>query len=84
MLNYPIERRLPLITDPVLIVRGQLDTIVSLQWAEECARLLPNGRLVNLPGAAHTTNYSHPLELARVSRPFLTRDRPATLPEGDR
>ncbi len=39
--------------------------------AEEATRLLPEARLVVIPGAAHTVNYSAPLELARVVRPFL-------------
>lgn len=73
MLNYPIEKKLPCIHDPVLVVRGQYDALVPQYWAEEVAALLPQGRLIVLPGAAHTTNYSHPLELVRVSRPFLKR-----------
>ena len=73
MMAYPIERRLPLIQDPVLVVRGQYDTIVTQGWAEECARLLTHGTLVVLAGAAHTTNYSHPQKLARVIRQYLAR-----------
>lgn len=73
MMRYPIETRLPLIPDPVLVVRGDYDALVPRRWARECAELLPRGALIELPGAAHTTNYSHPLELARVSRPFLAR-----------
>lgn len=73
MMSYPIEEKLPHIHDPVLVVRGQHDSIVPQHWAEECARLLPHGRLIVLPGSAHTSNFSTPLQLARVSRPFLAR-----------
>lgn len=73
MMSYPIEEKLPHIHDPVLVVRGQHDALVPHYWAKEVTALLPQGRLVTLPGAAHTTNYSHPLELARVSLPHLAR-----------
>lgn len=71
MMSYRIEEKLPHIHDPVLVVRGQNDPIVPQCWAEEVTRLLPRGRLVVIPGAAHATNYSAPLELVRVSRKFL-------------
>ena len=66
-----IEANLPHIQAPTLIVRGANDPIVPQRWAEEATRLLPNGRLVVIPGAFHTVNLSSPLELVRVLRPFL-------------
>jgi pimeloyl-ACP methyl ester carboxylesterase len=71
MLEYPIEDKLRHIHDPVLVVRGEHDFIVPQYWAEEVAALLPQGRLVILEGAAHTTNYSTPRKLVRACRPFL-------------
>lgn len=71
MLEYRIEDRLPHILDPVLVVRGQNDFIVPQYWAEEVAALLPQGRLVVLEGAAHTTNYSTPRKLVHACRSFL-------------
>lgn len=73
MMAYPIEEKLPHIHDPVLVVRGQHDALVPQSWAEEVTALLPRGRLVVIPGGGHTTNYSTPLELTRVTRPFLAR-----------
>jgi 2-hydroxy-6-oxonona-2,4-dienedioate hydrolase len=71
MLNHPIEDKLPQVTQPALVVRGARDPIVPQRWAEETARRLPAGRLLVIPGAAHTMVTTHPLELTRVARPFL-------------
>ncbi|MDP9476918.1 MAG: alpha/beta hydrolase [Actinomycetota bacterium] len=70
-LRDPIEEKLPRIQAPTLVVRGERDPIVPQRWAERAARLLPEGRLVVVPGAAHTMNYAAPSELARVVREFL-------------
>jgi pimeloyl-ACP methyl ester carboxylesterase len=66
-----IEGNLPHVKAPTLVVRGSRDPIVPLRWAEEATRLLPNGKLVVIPGAYHTVNFSSPLELVRVIRPFF-------------
>jgi 2-hydroxy-6-oxonona-2,4-dienedioate hydrolase len=66
-----IEEKLPQVVAPTLVVRGTRDEIVPQCWAEEATRLLPRGRLVVVPGVPHTMNYSAPLELVRVIRPFL-------------
>ena len=70
-----IEEQLPQVRVPTLVVRGSRDTIVPQRWAEEVTRLLPAGRLVVVPGAFHTMNFQQPLELARVSLPFLLEGR---------
>ncbi|HSP79629.1 MAG TPA: alpha/beta hydrolase [Myxococcaceae bacterium] len=70
-LEHPIEDELPHIQAPTLVVRGSRDPIVPQRWAEQVARLLPRGRLVVIPGGAHTVNFSAPLELVRVVEPFL-------------
>ena len=66
-----MEDKLPRVLTPILVVRGERDPIVSQQWVEEVARLAPNSRLVVMPGAPHTPNYSEPTEFVRVVRPFL-------------
>ena len=71
MLQDCMEAKLPHIRVPTLVVRGTRDPTVPQRWAEEAARLLPLGRLVVIPGAAHTLNYNSPLEVVRVVRPFL-------------
>jgi pimeloyl-ACP methyl ester carboxylesterase len=70
-LGHRIERVLPRISAPTLVVRGSNDPLVPQRWAEEARRLLPRGELRVIPGQAHTVNFSGPLELVRVVRPFL-------------
>ncbi len=70
-LGDPVEERLPKVRVPALVVHGSRDRISPRGWAEEVARLLPDGRLVVLPGAAHAANYSAAADFARVVRAFL-------------
>jgi 2-hydroxy-6-oxonona-2,4-dienedioate hydrolase len=70
-----IEDKLPRLQAPALVVRGARDPIVPQRWAEEAARLLPCGRLVVVPKAAHTMCFTSPDELVRVVRPFFDEDR---------
>jgi 2-hydroxy-6-oxonona-2,4-dienedioate hydrolase len=76
-LEDKIEEKLPLIRAPVLVVRGAEDVIVPQSWAERIVELLPDGRLVVIPGVMHTIVYFNPLELVRVVRPFVLDKRPA-------
>jgi 2-hydroxy-6-oxonona-2,4-dienedioate hydrolase len=71
-LQDPIERKLPQVRVPSLVIRGTHDPIVTPGWAEAVARLLPRSRLVVIPGAAHAVPYSAPVELGRVIEAFLT------------
>lgn len=66
-----LEEKLPRIETPVLIVRGDLDPVVPQWWAEEVTRTLPHSRIVVIPGAAHSLNYSEPDKFAEVIRSFL-------------
>ena len=75
-LHDPIELRLRRIVAPTLVVRGTRDAIVPQRWAEDAARLLPNGRLVVIERTAHTINYSQPAWLASLVLPFFTDDHP--------
>ncbi len=69
-----IEEHLPHVQGPALVVRGSYDTIVPQRWAEEAARLLPQGQLVVIPRAAHDVNYDSPVELTRVVRAFMNEE----------
>ena len=70
-LDDHIEGTVPHVRVPTLVVRGSRDAIVSQRWAEEVTRLLPDGRLVIIPNAAHTLNYQKPMELTEAVRVFL-------------
>ena len=71
MLADRIEDKLPHVQAPTLVVRGEHDTTVPTHWAEEVVRLLPRGRLGEVPGAAHTVNFNAPARFERLVRPFL-------------
>jgi 2-hydroxy-6-oxonona-2,4-dienedioate hydrolase len=74
-LDDAIEEKLPKMAMPTLVVRGSRDPLVPEDWAREVVDLLPDGRLAVIPGGAHTTNYSTPLELSRITRAFLGLER---------
>ncbi|MEU1734469.1 alpha/beta hydrolase [Streptosporangium sp. NPDC020145] len=70
-----IEDKLPLVTVPTLVVRGEYDRLVPQPWAEEATRLLPRGRLVIMEGLPHMTPYRDPRGLARIVTDFLAEVR---------
>jgi pimeloyl-ACP methyl ester carboxylesterase len=55
MLEHRIELILPEIAAPTLVIRGEHDRIVPRDWAEEVARLVPDGRYAEVPGRGHET-----------------------------
>jgi pimeloyl-ACP methyl ester carboxylesterase len=70
-LRYPIEARLPLVRTPALVVRGTRDALVPPSWATAAADLLPRGRLIQVPGAAHVMNFHAPERFARIVRRYV-------------
>jgi pimeloyl-ACP methyl ester carboxylesterase len=70
MLGDQIEERLPDVRQPVLIMRGQHDPSAPADWTQRVAELIPDSRLVTLPGW-HCVHYSHPAETATVIRDFI-------------
>jgi 2-hydroxy-6-oxonona-2,4-dienedioate hydrolase len=71
MMTHRLEDTLPSVRCPTLVVLGAHDSISTRHWAHEVVALLPHGDFRLVPGAAHAMPYTHPLELARVVRPFL-------------
>ena len=71
-LRHRVEEQLPRVAAPTLVVRGPADPIVSQEWAETVAGLLPAGRLVVTAAGAHTLID----QLVEVSMPFLERHLP--------
>jgi 2-hydroxy-6-oxonona-2,4-dienedioate hydrolase len=73
MLRDPMEKKLPDVQAPTLVVRGARDPIVPRAWAEEVAATLPRGRLAEVAGAPHAVNYAAPDELVRLTLVFLAQ-----------
>ncbi|MGY1753719.1 alpha/beta fold hydrolase [Blastococcus sp. SYSU D01042] len=63
-----IELRLPRIAVPVTVVRGTRDALCPAGWAAALAAAAPQGRLVEIPGAAHMTVHTHPADVVAVLR----------------
>jgi len=73
-LDDRIEDRLPLVEQPAVVVRGGADEFVSAAWAEQVASLLPDGRLVVVPGEPHAVHFTHPAAVARIVRELLAQE----------
>lgn len=69
------EDKLDRIEAPALIIRGEFDPICRPEWAEQVARGLPHGRIVELPHVAHTLCWDAPAEVALVSLDFIREVR---------
>jgi len=63
-----IARRLRAVRVPVIVVRGTRDRLCDGDWARGVVEAAPDGRLVELPGAAHMIPQTHPDELAALLR----------------
>ncbi|MFD3515746.1 alpha/beta fold hydrolase [Streptomyces sp. NPDC058657] len=61
---------------PTLVVRGSGDTVASAAWARRVARLVRDGRAVDVPGVAHAAHYSAPDAVAALIRHFTTKEGP--------
>lgn len=51
--SHRMERRIPLVGAPILVLRGQHDPIVPAEWAREATALAQRGGSAVIPGAAH-------------------------------
>ncbi len=77
-----IEERLPHVRQPTVVVHGHNDRLISRRWAEEVARLLPDGRLLVVPDGSHAVPYTHPRLVAEVVEQLIAspaaRERAST------
>lgn len=65
------EEVLPQVGAPTLVVRGEHDALVPLDWAQRVTRLLPEARLVAWPAAAHMVPCAAPEEFGGLVEDFL-------------
>jgi pimeloyl-ACP methyl ester carboxylesterase len=66
MLGYRTEERLPLVSVPVLVLRGERDPIAPRGWSARLTRTALDGRLVEVPGAAHVVQHKKAHEVAQI------------------
>jgi pimeloyl-ACP methyl ester carboxylesterase len=69
-----IETKLPRVAAPTLVIRGERDPVISLEWAQTVSALLPRGRLAAVAGQSHTVHFIAAAEFAALVRSFLLED----------
>lgn len=70
-LEHRVRDRMPLVTQPTLVVVGQEDRIVDPGESISAARLLPNGKLVVLPGCGHAPQIERASVINRLVADFV-------------
>jgi pimeloyl-ACP methyl ester carboxylesterase len=73
-LDDRIEDRLPLVQQSAIVVRGGADEFVSAAWAEQVVSLLPDARLVVVPGEPHAVHFTQPATVASIVRELLAEE----------
>ncbi len=69
--SIDLRADLPRITQPTLILHGELDALVPVAAARELADTLPNAKLVVLPGAGHVPTVTRPQEVAHAINDYF-------------
>lgn len=60
---------------PVLVIRGELDRVVSPSWAQSVAMAAPDGRYTEAPGTSHDGQFNAPTNVANTIVPFLLGEK---------
>jgi pimeloyl-ACP methyl ester carboxylesterase len=71
MHNPKLKYRLHRVQASALLVRGEGDGVVSADYLEGFAKLLPNARTLTIPGAGHLPHLEQPQVLAAAIGAFL-------------
>jgi pimeloyl-ACP methyl ester carboxylesterase len=71
-----IDARLRTVRVPVTVVRGTRDRLCPHDWAAGVSAAAPQGRLVEIPGAAHLTPITHPAQVAELVRAAAEQPEP--------
>jgi pimeloyl-ACP methyl ester carboxylesterase len=58
--DHDMEARVPLVSVPILVMRGSRDPVVPRRWARTLATAATRGRFVEVPGAAHAAHHGRP------------------------
>jgi pimeloyl-ACP methyl ester carboxylesterase len=56
---------------PALLIRGASSPLLTPEVARKMLEALPNGRMIEIPAAAHTVNADNATEFERVTAAFL-------------
>ncbi|MEX5302007.1 alpha/beta fold hydrolase [Kocuria sabuli] len=75
LLRDRIEENIRGCTVPGLVVRGQRDPVSRRDWARHLARSAPDAGFLEIPGAPHAVQHTHPGDVAAACVRFLTDRR---------
>jgi 2-hydroxy-6-oxonona-2,4-dienedioate hydrolase len=75
MRDHPMEHRLPLVRQPVLLLRGDRDPMAPQPWVEAAARLLPHSEVAVIVGWGHAVQFSAPEDVVAAISDFLRPGR---------
>lgn len=70
-LSYPLERRLPLARQPVLVLRGSRDAVAGPTWSQRLARISVQGETGTISGVPHAAHHSAPHLVTAAITAFL-------------
>jgi pimeloyl-ACP methyl ester carboxylesterase len=73
MHNTKLKRRLHRVDAPALFVRGDSDGLVSANYLDGYAKLLPNARTITISGAGHLPHLEQPQALTAAIGEFLEK-----------
>ena len=71
MHNPKLRHRLHRIASPTLFIRGASDGLVSADYVDGYAKLIPDARVTTIAAAGHAPQLEQPAEFARVLLGFL-------------
>jgi pimeloyl-ACP methyl ester carboxylesterase len=85
MLSYPLEERVALLSQPLLVMRGGNDPIASNAWCRKLVARAPRGCLVTVPRNRHVVQFTAPKAAAGAIRSFVAGELtpPAGAPTAD-
>ena len=69
--NLKLERRLARVTCPSLVVRAEDDRLIPNEMHERFAELLPDSRIVTIPGTGHALAVEQPEQVGEVIGGFI-------------
>lgn len=69
--GFDLTQPLATVKNPVLILHGEHDVLLSVTDSRAMAQLLPSGRFQSIPGAGHCTNIEQPETFVTLVKGFL-------------
>lgn len=69
--HLDLRSHLQRVTQPVLMIGGDRDTIVPRMYEEELLAGLPHAQRIEIPRCGHYPHFTHPLLMAEMIRDFL-------------